>query len=74
MDSERGSGEQGGGTALSLLLQNVRKRMYLAVRKRTVGKSVLGDEEQEGKKRHWGTAGLLFPGKKQWTVPEPGTN
>ena len=57
MDSEKGSGEQGGGTALSLLLQNVRKRMYLAVRKRTVGKSVLGDEEQEGKQRQ---EGIIF--------------
>jgi len=52
VDLERRSGEQGGGTALSLLLQNVHKGTYLAARKRAVGKSVLGDEEQKGKQRH----------------------
>lgn len=37
-----------------MLLKNIHKRMYLAARKRAVGKSVLGDEEQKGTQGHWG--------------------
>lgn len=37
-----------------MLLKNIHKRMYLAVRKRAVGKSVLGHEEQKGTQRHCG--------------------
>lgn len=37
-----------------MLLKSIHKRMHLVVRKRAVGKSVLGHEEQKGTQRHWG--------------------
>lgn len=37
-----------------MFLKNIHKRMHLAFRKRAVGKSVLGDEEQKGTQGHWG--------------------
>lgn len=55
MDLQR-SGEQGGGTVLSVC-----KRTRLAVRKRAVGKPVLGDEEQKEKKRLWGHCWVIIP-------------
>lgn len=70
MDLER-SGEQGGGTALLLLLQ---KRTCLVVRKRAVGKTVLGDEKQKGKQRHWGHCWVIIPREEVRTEMEPHTN
>lgn len=55
-----------------MLLKNIRKRMYLAVRKRAVGKSVLGHEEQKGTQRHSGHCWAreeeteLVPGTHWW--------
>lgn len=63
--------KQGGGTALLMLLKNIHKRMYLAVRKRAVGKSVLGHEEQKGTQRHWGHC---WAREMKWAELVPGTH
>lgn len=46
--------KQGGGTVILIFLKNIHTRMYLAVRKRVVGKSLLGHGSKRG---HKGTGG-----------------